>query len=499
MAGCDDRAHRATVAARRYLAAVPRPSDDLLEERARPGDRDWGLRRLGEQHEVEGFTVPSDVLPGQPVDLYLSAQRGPVRVEAFRIGWYGGTGARRVLAVARVAVPDQSRMTQFEPATRTVRALWQPTVRVATDGWPPGAYLFRLTASSGAQRYMPFVVRSPDTTAAALMVHATTTWQAYNTWGGYSLYYGPGGPIDYAGRSYVVSFDRPYDLNGAAHFVADELPAVHLVERLNLPVAWTTSTQLDADPRAVMAARAVVTLGHDEYWSPAMREHVTRARDTGVNVVFLGANACFRRIRLQPSVLGPARDVVCYKTDYTLDPMYGVDDAVVTSDWRDLPDPRPESSLTGTMYEGNPTSAAYVVAAPHAWPFAGTGVRAGDAFPDLVGLEYDRVDPEYRVQRPMTVLSHSPLTCQGVHSFSDSAYYSHRGGAGVINTGTMRWVSALDGRFGRRTRRFVTRVTTNVLTEFLAGPAGRSRPAVDNLGAFDEWPGDPLYSRHDLW
>jgi hypothetical protein len=68
-----------------------------------------------------------------------------------------------------------------------------------------------------------------------------------------------------------------------------------------------------------------------------MRAHVTDARDHGVNVAFLGANACFRRIRLQTSPLGPGREVVCYKTSYPLDPMYGVDEAKVTSDWREPP------------------------------------------------------------------------------------------------------------------------------------------------------------------
>jgi hypothetical protein len=372
-------------------------------------------------------------------------------------------------------------------------------VRVPTAGWPEGAYLFRLTARSGAQRYMPFVVRSADTRGKVLLVHATSTWQAYNTWGGYSLYQGPGGPIDYANRSYVVSFDRPYDLDGAAKFLICERPVVALAERLGLPVAWTTSAQLDADPQLSSAAAAIVSLGHDEYWSVPMRANVTRARDDGVNVAFLGANACFRRIRWQPSPLGPARDVVCYKTDYQLDPMYGVDDAVVTSDWREPPDARPESSLTGTLYEANPTSASYVVSTPDAWPFAGTGVRAGDAFPGLVGPEYDRVNPEFPLCRPMTVLAHSPLVCKGVHSYSDSAYYTHRGGAGVINTGTMRWVAGLDGRAGRAAQRFTTRTTANVLRGFARGPAAGLYPAVDNVDSFHEWPGDPIYAGHNLW
>ncbi len=89
--------------------------------------------------------------------------------------------------------------------------------------------------------------------------------------------------------------------------------------------------------------------------------------------------------------------------------------------------------------------APFVVSSPSSWVYQGTGVREGDSFPHLVGVEYDRVNPAYPVQRPIEVLSHSPLTCGGVASYGDSAYYTHPGGAGVYNSGTMRWVEAIYG------------------------------------------------------
>jgi hypothetical protein len=79
----------------------------------------------------------------------------------------------------------------------------------------------------------------------------------------------------------------------------------------------------------------------------------------------------FRRIRLDATGLGAARLVICYKTSYQEDPMYGVDNALVTSDWREPPDPDPESSLIGTIYEGYPAVAPYVVASPGSWVSAG--------------------------------------------------------------------------------------------------------------------------------
>jgi hypothetical protein len=215
-----------------------------------------------------------------------------------------------------------------------------------------------------------------------------------------------------------------------------------------------------------------------------------------VNLAFFGANAMFRRIRLNPTALGDARLVICYKTSYTQDPMYGVHNALVTSDWREPPVPDPESSLIGTIYEGYPATAAYVVVSPDSWVFAGTGVPAGTRFGNLVGIEYDRVNPAYPVPRPIQVLSHSPLVCQGARSFGDSAYYTHPGGAGVFNSGTMRWVEAIYGDsphgISGATSAFVKQVTANILRAFADGPAAARYPAHDNLHAIGEYVGDPI-------
>ena len=99
-------------------------------------------------------------------------------------------------------------------------------------------------------------------------------------------------------------------------------------------------------------------------------------------------------------------------------------------------------------------------------------------------------------QRPIEVLSHSPLTCEGVASYGDSAYYTHPGGAGVYNSGTMRWVEAIYGDaphgIGGTTPDFVRQVTANVLRAFADGPAAARHPAHDNLAAVDEHAGSPI-------
>jgi hypothetical protein len=503
----------AAVAAFRLLRSGPKVSPGppatprttarrTVSENSLPGDADWQIRHLGPPDAIEGYAGAASVLTGQPFPLFVSTTSPGFRVSAFRLGWYGGAGARRVWRSGPLRGRQQD-APGLVSATNTVQTDWDPAVEVPTDDWPAGAYLLRLDAGSGAQRYVPMTVRSAGTAGRVVLKSCVATWQAYNTWGGYDLYVGlEGAGQSYGSRSLAVSLDRPYDRSGADMFLTYERNVVKLAEYLGLPLAYVTGMDIAADPHLLDGASALISPGHDEYWTPGERAHVTAARDGGVNLAFLGANAMFRRIRLDATRLGASRLVICYKTSYLQDPMYGVDNALVTSDWREPPDPDPESSLIGTIYEGYPAVAPYVVVSPDSWLFAGTGVAAGVRFANLVGIEYDRVNPAYPVPRPIQVLSHSPLVCQGARSFGDSAYYTHSGGAGVFNAGTMRWVEAIYGDqphgIGGRTPGFVRQVTANVLRAFADGPAAAAYPARDNLDAMHEYAGDPIGSPANL-
>jgi hypothetical protein len=490
------RGSRASPSARPPVAGRP------VRENDRPGDPHWNIRHLGAPDAIMGYAGQASVRPGEPVTLYVSTTARSFTVSAFRMGWYHGDEARLLWRSAAVRGHRQRAARVIKPAN-TVQADWGPSLTVPTHDWPEGSYLLRLDADSGAQRFVPVTVRSASTAGKIVIKNGVETWQAYNTWGGYDLYNGPGGVGDYANRSLAVSLDRPYDANGAYMFLYHERKTIELAERSGRPLAYVTSMDIDGDAHLLDGAHALFTAGHDEYWTPQERAHVTAARNAGTNIAFMGANTMFRRTRMASTRLGARRLVICYKTSYLQDPMYGKDNALVTSDWREPPSPDPESSLTGTLYESNPVTADFVIVSPDTWIFAGTGVRKGTRLTGLVGIEYDRVNPVYPVQRPMQVLSHSPLTCRGVRSYADSAYYTHHGGAGVFNTGTMRWVACSNGLrlFGlnRRAGEFTRRVTTNLLHGFADGPAAARYPAHDNLAAMHEWPGDPIAAQHDLW
>jgi hypothetical protein len=496
-------AGRPSLAARE---SAPRPArTTAVLENSLPGDPSWNIANAGGANDMLGFVNPGVISQGQPVTLYASTPSSWFTVDAFRMGWYGGAQARLVYHSPSIRGLSQAQSAVSE-GTRTVStSSWGESVTLQTHDWPPGTYLLRLNAESGAQRYVPMIVVSPATKGTVAIKIPVATWQAYNTWGGYDLYNGPAGAADYDNRSLVVSLDRPYDGNGAAMYLAHDQPLIALAEKLGMPLSYITNVQLDADSSVLEGASALISTGHDEYWTTNERANATAARNAGVNLAFMGANCCFRRIRLQDSSLGPQREVVCYKTSYAEDPQYGKNNVIVTNDYREPPDPDPESSMTGTYYESNPTNAHYVVATPESWLFAGTGVQKGSSFPGLVGIEYDRVNPDAPVNRPIQVLSHSPLTCRNINSYSDSAYYTTPSGAGVFNSGTMRWVGTFDWQgyqeFGvtQAVADFTTQVTTNLLKAFAEGPAAAKYPAEDNLDAMQEWAGDPMAAEHNLW
>ncbi|MFF3158758.1 N,N-dimethylformamidase beta subunit family domain-containing protein [Streptomyces sp. NPDC057910] len=493
-AGCAPGEHAGGGEASRSPA--PKPP---AKENDRPGDAGWRLTRRGAEHEVEGYADRTSVTSGDPFRLHVHTTAKTFRAEAFRMGWYGGTLARKVWESGPLKGTRQP-AAKVEPTTYTVSADWPATTEVPTKDWPEGSYLIRLTADSGGQRYVPVTVRSAATQGRVVIVNAVATWQAYNEWGGHSLYNGPTG--DDTDRSRAVSCDRPYHEDGDGLFLTYEQPVVALAERLGLPLAYVTNMDIDEDPHLLDGATAVLSLGHDEYWTQPMRDRVTAARDRGTNVAFLGANACFRRIRLEKTALGGRRLIVCYKNDWPRDPGRREGEPPTTN-FREPPHAQPENSLTGTLYESNPTTADYVVTSPGHWLFEGTGVRQGSEFPGLVGTEYDRANGIGTTPRPMEVISHSPLTCRGIRSFANSAYYTVSSGAGVFNTGTMRWVQSTAGRGGHgidaTTATFTTRVTENLLRVFAAGPAGRTHPAKDNLDTFHPYAGDPTWSKRNLW
>ena len=471
------RTAAASLLARGQLFATPMPV------------RDWEVRPRAGRPGIEGFADAADVTPGRVVTLYVTTTAPTFTVEAFRMGWYGDTAAALIWRSDPVVGQRQARPALIEP-TRTIYAPWTPSVDVPTTGWPTGDYLLRLQTPQGSQRFVPLTIRNRSLRGRVVVLNEVATWQAYNAWGGYSLYHGP--HFNEHRRSYAVSFDRPYDRGaGAGDFIRHELAAVEFLSRLKLRLGWVTSLDIARDPRLLVGARAVVSLGHDEYYSSLMREALRAARDSGTNLAFLGGNDIYRHVRFARSPLGPDRVEIDYK-QRGLDPIERTNPAEDTVSWADNRPSRPESQLLGEMFTCiDKSPAPMVVADPKSWLTTGLHLYPGESFPDLVGPEGDGVDPYYPTPRPIDVLFHSPARCGSRSAFVDASYYSASSGAGVFDAGTQQWQCALAGGVGTGAcpvgtddplgDHIVQEITTRLMQAFAAGPAGLVHPARDDV------------------
>ena len=463
-----------------------RGSDWIARENAVPGTTDWIIPddpRMWDK--IRGYANTTSIDHGESFTLFVTTAAPSWKADAYRIGYYQGNGGRLVWSSGELPGEAQARAT-VDPKTNMAEAIWNPSVDVQTDtSWPPGTYLIRLTSSDGGATFVPMIVRDDESEAPILVQSSVTTWQAYNPWGGANHYTGSGGLSSTRGR--VISFDRPYGGNGSGEFFGREFEFVYFVERLGLDVTYWTDIDLHERPELALRHNAVISLGHDEYYSTSMRDGLERARDGGVNIAFFGANAIYRKIRLEPSPLGPSRRQVNYRVA-SEDPLNGRQPSEVTVSWRDGPSSKPESALIGQMYECNPVEADMVIVDAGAWMFDGSGLENGDKLPDAIGNEYDRVMPESPTPDNIQVVAHSPVTCRGKRSYADATYYTAASGAGVFAVGTFWWIPPLktecpDGP-ETDTDCQIQKVVENILRAFSLGPNGERHPSVNNLAKF---------------
>jgi hypothetical protein len=451
------------------VTGVP-AATSIATENARPGTPGWTVQHPSTSGQIEGYANQVSAQVGDTVTLYVNTTAAYWVATAYRMGWYGGVLARQVWRSPPVSGGRQPPAV-FTPGINLVQTHWTPSLAVhITPDWPPGDYLFKLVSSTGWDTYVPLTVRDDASTAPILIVNAVTTWEAYNLWDDEDLYAG------HAGRADVVTFDRPYRLgDGSGDFLGSEEKLVKLVESAGLDATYTTDVDIAIRPQLLLQHHVVVSLGHDEYYSTAMRDALEAARAHGVNLVFLGANAIYRHIRLQPSALGPNREIVNYRVAAN-DPDRRTDPAEVTVQWRDPPVNRPESTLLGEMYQCNPVHTDMVVTDPTAWLWAGTGVVSGQHLPDLLGAEYDHWSPTDSQPPGGTVelVAQSPVDCRGHASTADFTYYVAPSGAGVIDTGTSSWIPRTldDPKVGA----LLAQVTLTVLRAASVGPLGAQHP-----------------------
>lgn len=462
-------------------------ADWVIAENARPGTIDWILGGYPPDNEaLEGFASATSVATGGKVDLMVNCTDASYRIEAYRMGYYGGLGGR-LIAKSPTLPGKVQPPPKVDPSHGTVECPWSVSWTADLRGWPPGMYLFRLISAKNWQQWIPFVVRQSHSHSAYVMMSAVTTYQAYNTWGGWSLYKDESGAN--AKRASIVSFDRPYIQSweqGAADFFGNEFPVLYDMERLGLDLDYWTDIDLHLRGDQLKDHQSLWSTGHDEYWSSEMRDHATAATEAGTNLAFLGANAIYRKIRLAPSSFGAARTEICYKSP--ADPVTATDPAASTVEWGSPPVNKPACELTGSTYISIDANDDLVIADPKGWFWKGAGVTEGQHISAAVQGEYNRYIPGQAGPSEVQLFGHSPITKQG--SFSDITYISRPGGGGVLSTGSASWVYKLSNSTkipAPMVPNAIPGVTPILLKAMLnlyglfgGGPAHASEPAVSN-------------------
>lgn len=484
LANAFDESPSSTVPADPY--AQYRTKDWIVEENKKQGTTDWHIPDdKAMWAKIEGFSDNPSINIGDPLALHVSTRAGLWQVSAYRIGNYNKAGGRLVWRSEPQRGVDQGGPVVQQPG-ETWTAPWKESLKIQTDAnWPPGQYLLRLESNDGGAAFVPLTIRDDKSNSDLIVQSAVATWQAYNGWGGASVYTGK------RTRADIVSFDRPYTGNGSAEFLGREFEMIYFIEGLGLDVSYWTDIDLHARGELAMNHRAIVIPGHDEYYTVQMRKNLETARDAGVNIGFFGANNVYRRIRLSDGPLGANRMLTNYR-DASRDPYKGKNDAEVTTSFRESPAANPESSLTGSYYECNPVDADWVVGDASLWMFEGSGFKNGDRVPHMVGNEYDRVTQGVPTPANISILAHSPVNCRGNNSYADTTWYTTDSGAGVFTAATFQWEPTLitDCPNGIDTpntsnRCRILKVTENILRAFAAGPAGKAHPSVSNLSKFN--------------
>ncbi|MGZ3457971.1 MAG: N,N-dimethylformamidase beta subunit family domain-containing protein, partial [Archangium sp.] len=389
-----------------------------------------------------------------------------VTAELFRMGYYGGAGGRKVWSGGPWQTRAQAPCGR-DVDTARIECDWSDTFSIPVEAsWVSGLYVLKLSREDGSMRYVPLVIR--DRRAADILYTPNfTTYQAYNTWGGTSLYYDASYATPF-GRAREVSFNRPYkESNGAGKTFFLEINFIQLMERQGYDVTYGTQLDFLRFSNYLEGIGAFVIAAQDEYWPVEERDQVEATLAGGkTSLVYFGGNGGYWRIRFRSDPKGtPLRTQVCYKNESDLDPLPGS-----TVRFRDPPSDRPESNLFGAMYEGwQLVMFPLVVGDPSHWLFEGTGLTQGTLLPGLVGYEYDKNFPGLPgAPEGVHVSMASPVVSgDGLPSYSTVVDRTLPSGRLVFSSGTICWGLGLGTDPELRDPR-VERMTLNVLERALA-------------------------------
>ena len=448
----------------------------IVAENCLPGtpQSEWDVLLAGDPG-IQGYATDISVNKGETVHFKVNTEAADYRLDIYRMGYYGGAGARLITTI----VPSAP-LPQVQPACLTDAATglvdcgnWAESASWAVPGDAvSGIYFAKLVRTDGipGSSHVVFIVRDDAGHSALLFQASDTAWQAYNSYGGSQM-----DSADVLAKK--VSYNRPFTtrgVDGSYDWVFNaEYPMVRWLEANGYDVSYFTDTDSDRHGSFILNHKVFLSVGHDEYWSGAQRANVEAARDAGVHLAFFSANELYRKTRWETSIDGsatPYRTLVCYNESYGTAPSDPADPTVWTGLWRDprfsppADGGRPENSLTGTLFmvNGVRTDSIQVPAADGKMRFwrntdlASLSEGQVYSFPaGTLGFEWDEDgDNGYRPQGTVRL---STATYNVGGKFLDYVIYRpgtathhatmHKAASGalVFGSGTVQWSWGLDG------------------------------------------------------
>ena len=369
----------------------------VTRENALPGTRDWMLRKTRVDPAtkyrcpwIEGYCSHSSIQAGETITFYVSCNPASAfEIDVFRLGYYGGAGGRLVERLGPIEGKPQTDPPIGEKRVRVCDWNASASIRIPDD-WVSGVYVGKLTAKrDGTQSYVIFIVRD-DRKADYVFQCSDNTWQAYNRWPSQFSLYDNGKHPWYWGGGVLVSSKRPYGKYcqildapltiGSGEFFLWEFPFAYWMESLGYDVSYVSNLDIHRNSTELRRTKGLLSVGHDEYWTIEMFNHVKTAIAMGTNVGFFSGNAVCGRIELQENlqafervgVFGPPGGTREFEQMQTLEHT------------------RPYANeLIGAHSTGPVTGGAdWICARPDHWIYSETGMKLGDRIPGLIGWEY---------------------------------------------------------------------------------------------------------------
>ena len=502
-----------------FLSAAPlfSQSNPVTLENAFAGSpaSEWDISGYGDE-TIQGFATPFSINTGGTVNFKIDVPAGvQYSIRIYRLGYYGGAGARRIATLGNftgVAQPEplyQESTGMTSCANWSVSASWTAYDTLRSMNAFSGIYVAKLTRNDtqGAS-HIVFIVRDDAATSDILFKTADGTWQAYNAYGG-NNFYSEGRNIPDFSHAVKASYDRPFYTRGggawgmgAGNWLFNaEYPMVRWLERNGYYVTYTTHVDMGNNVMSITPSmhKMLMSVGHDEYWSATARTNFETARANGVHLAFFSGNEVYWKTRWEDDP-EYGKVMVCYKEGTMGENTCGSKCDTVpiwTGLWRATPlapatgVAQPENALTGQI-SWHPVESAIQVPSEYRnlrfWRNTSVASLADGQTATMPAgtLGYEMDWEQYFEYYPAGRVTMS-RTVEGGYTHKLSLYKYQPSNALVFGAGTVQWAWGLDGNHDRpgTPSQAMQQATLNLFTDMGVVPLTKQSDLITPTGSPD--------------